>query len=169
MKPAREPASNCPKLCASLKNAPRILPICRSLLALVGRKQTWSEISFSLRNLPVRAFDSRAQRFSSPLARRRSSCPPPLPVLVRTYPIDGCCALPSFPRQCPLPLACHHLPKGANLELERDLMNTILNQPYRRCVSANRLNREDSQLAASLEGESGHTPAGKTLPYSLSN
>ena len=32
-------------------------------------------------------------------------------------------------------------------------MNTILNQPNRRHVSTDRLNREDSQLAASLEGE----------------
>ena len=29
-----------------------------------------------LRNLPARAFDSRAQGFSFPLTRRRSSCPP---------------------------------------------------------------------------------------------
>ena len=45
-------------------------------------------------------------------------------------------------------------------------MNTILNQPYRRRVSTDRLNRDDSQLAASLEGEPGPTPAGKTLPHS---
>ena len=44
-------------------------------------------------------------------------------------------------------------------------MNTILSQPYHR-VSTDRLNREGSQLAASLEGESGPTPAGKTLPHS---
>ena len=40
MKPAREPASSRPKLCASLKNAPRILPVRGSLLTLVERKQT---------------------------------------------------------------------------------------------------------------------------------
>ena len=46
-------------------------------------------------------------------------------------------------------------------------MNTILNQPNRRRVSTDRLkNREDSQLAASREGESGPTPAGKTLLHS---
>ena len=45
-------------------------------------------------------------------------------------------------------------------------MNTILNQPYRRRVSTDRLNRDGSQLAASLEGEPGPTPAGKTLPHS---
>ena len=37
--PAREPASSRPKPCASLKNAQRILPVRRSLVALVGRKQ----------------------------------------------------------------------------------------------------------------------------------
>ena len=31
---------------------------------------------------------SRAQGFSTPLARRRSSCPPPSPNLVRTHPIE---------------------------------------------------------------------------------
>ena len=40
VKPAREPASSRPKSRASLKNAPRVLPVRRSLLALVGRKQT---------------------------------------------------------------------------------------------------------------------------------
>ena len=44
--------------------------------------------------------------------------------------------------------------------------NTILSQPYRRRVSTDRLNREGSQLAASLESEPGPTPAGKTLPHS---
>ena len=37
---------------------------------------------------------------------------------MRTYPIERCCALPGFlRRQCPLPLACHHLPKDTGLEL----------------------------------------------------
>ena len=44
--------------------------------------------------------------------------------------------------------------------------NTILSQPYRRRVSTDRPNREGSQLAASLEGEPGPTPTGKTLPHS---
>ena len=44
--------------------------------------------------------------------------------------------------------------------------NTILSQPYCRRVSTDRPNRESSQLAASLEGEPGPTPAGKTLPHS---
>ena len=62
-----------------------------------------------------------------------------------------------------------YLPKGTKLELGREalLVNTIiLNQPYRHCISTDRLNREDSQLAASLEGEPGPTPARKTFPHS---
>ena len=79
------------------------------------------------------------------------------------YPPDR--ALPDSPQQCPLPLACHHLPKGSELELGRGahLGNTILNQPYRRRVSTDRLNSEGSQFAAFLEGEPGPTLAGKTL------
>ena len=39
-RPERKPASSRPEPCASLINAPRILPVRRSFLALVGRKQT---------------------------------------------------------------------------------------------------------------------------------
>ena len=77
MKPGREPASSRPKPCESLTNAPRSLPVRRSLMALVRRKQTLARGQFSPRNLPVRAFDSRTQGFSTPLARERSSFPPP--------------------------------------------------------------------------------------------
>ena len=62
------------------------------------------------------------------------------------------------------------LPKGTKLGLgkRRAPGNTIiLSQPYRRRVSTDKLNREGSQLAASLEGEPGPTPAGKTLPHSF--
>ena len=58
------------------------------LVAVVGRRMTMVRHSFSLRNLPVQACDSRAQGFSPPLARRRSSFPPPSPNLVRTHPIE---------------------------------------------------------------------------------
>ena len=82
------------------------------------------------------------------------------------YPPDR--ALPGSPRQCSLPLACHHPPEGHQIgaRKRRAPGNTILSQPYRRRVSIGRLNREGSQLAASLEGEPGPTPAGKTLPHS---
>ena len=143
VKPAREPASNRPKPCASLKNAPRILPIHRSLLTLVGRKQSVvAMISFSLRDLPVRDFDSRAQGFSTPLARRRSSCPPSSPNLVRAHPIERCCALSGFPRrQCSLPLACHHLLKGPKLELGRGVPLVIEHHPQTTIIPPPRLNR----------------------------
>ena len=90
MKPACERKFSRPKPCASLKNAPRILPVRRSLLALVGRKHTAlrDQFFFFLKNLPIRAFNSRVQGFSTPLARRRSSFPPPSPNLVRTRPIE---------------------------------------------------------------------------------
>ena len=81
MKPAREPASSCPKPCVSLKKPHES---CSPLLVtLVGRKIAVVRHQLSLRNLPVQACDSRAQGFSPPLlARRQSSCPPPSPNLV---------------------------------------------------------------------------------------
>ena len=83
------------------------------------------------------------------------------------YPPDR--ELPGSPRQSSLPLACRHPLEGHQIGApkRRTPENTILNQPYCRRVSTDRLNREEgSQLAASLEGEPGPTPAGKTLPHS---
>ena len=123
------------------------------------------EISFSLRNLPVQACDSRAQGFSPPLTRQRSSCPPPSPNLVRTHPIEYYQALRD---SAPCLSRAATLPKGTKLGLgkRRASGNTIIfSQPYRRRVSTDRLNREGSQLAASLEVEPGPTPTGKTLPH----
>ena len=122
----------------------------------------------SLRNLPVQACDSRAQGFSPPLARQRSSCPPPSPNLVRTHPIVE--YYQALRDSAPCLSRAATLPKGTKLGLgkRRAPGNTIiLSQPYRRRVSTDRLNREGSQLAASLEGEPGRTPAGKTLPHSF--
>ena len=70
----------------------------------------------SLRNLPVRAYDSRAQGFSPPLARQRSSCPPPSPNLVRTHPIENYQALHD---SAPCLSRAATLPKGTKLELGR--------------------------------------------------
>ena len=83
-----------------------------------------------------------------------------------SYPPDR--ELPGSPRQCSLPLACRHPPEGHQIgaRKRRTPENTILSQPYCRSVSTDRPNREGSQLAASLEGEPGPTPAGKTLPHS---
>ena len=83
------------------------------------------------------------------------------------YPPDR--ELPGSPRQCSLPLACRLPPEGHQIGARKRcaLGNTIiLSQPYRRRVSTDRLNREGSQLTASLEGEPGPTPAGKTLQHS---
>ena len=162
MKPAREPASSRPKPCAPLKKPTNLA---RSPL-LVGprrEKKTWSDISFFLRNLPIRAFDSRAQGFSTRLARRRSSCPPPSTNLVRIHPVEEhhqtlCDSAPCLSRAA-IPPELHQI--GARKR--RAPGNIILSQSYRRRVSTDRLNREGIQLAASLEGEPGPTPAGKTL------
>ena len=80
-------------------------------------------------------------------------------------PVRG---LPGSPRQCSLPLACRHPSEGHQIgaRKRRTPENIILSQPYCRRVSTGRPNREDSQLAASLEGEPGPTPARKTLPHS---
>ena len=76
--------------------------------------------------------------------------------------------LPGSPRQCSLPLACRHPPEDHQIgaRKRRTTENTILSQPYCRRVSTDRPNRESSELTASLEGEPGPTPAGKTLPHS---
>ena len=75
---------------------------------------------------------------------------------------------PGSPRQGSLHLACLHPPEGHQIgaRKRRTPENTILSQPYCRRVSTDRSDREGSQLAASLEGEPGPTPAGKTLPHS---
>ena len=74
--------------------------------------------------------------------------------------------LPGSPRQCSLPLACRHPPEGHQIgaQKRRTPENTILSQPCCRHVSTDRPNREGSQLVASLDGEPGHTPAGK-IPH----
>ena len=147
-----------------LEKAPIILPVRRSLWPPQEEIWLWSDISFSLRN-PVQVCDSRAQGLSPPLARRRSSCPSAF-AESGAYPPDR--ALPGSPRQCFLPLACRQSPKGHRIgaRKRRAPGNIILSQPYRRRVSTDRLNREGSLLAASLEGEPGPTPTGKTLPHS---
>ena len=70
----------------------------------------------SFKNLPVRAFEFRAQGFSPPLARRPSSCAPPSPNLVRTHPIENYQALRDSP---PCLSRAATLPKGTKLELGR--------------------------------------------------
>ena len=166
MKPAREPASSRPKPCASLKKPPNLA---RSpLLAGLRRNKTdrGQRSAFppeTLRFAP--AFDSRAQRFT-PLARRSMSCPPPSLNLVRTDPIERYQALRD---SSPCLSRATNSRKGHQIGTRKRRTPgsniALLNHPKcRRRVSTDRLNREDSQLAASLEGEPGPTPAGKTLP-----
>ena len=122
MKPARAQASSRPKPCASLKNAQQILPVLRSFLALVGRKHTVVRDQLFPQKPPgscLLCLSRTWVQHSPTLTRRRSSFPTPSPSLVHTHPIERWYALPGFPRQCPLPLVCHHLPKGTKLELGR--------------------------------------------------
>ena len=178
MKPAREPASSRSKPCASLKKPHEscqkphescqkphescpFAPPCFSRRKKKDRSQT-SAFPTETSRFP---FDSRAQGFSLPLARRRSSCPPPSPNLVPTHPIEHYQALRD---SVPCLSRAATPPEGHQIGAlkRRAPGNTILSQPNRRRVSNDRLNREGSQLAASLEGEPGPTPAGKTLPHS---
>ena len=62
VEPAIESAFSRPKpCCASLKNALSILPVRCFSLGPVTTKQTEARDQLSIRNLPVHAFDSRAQ------------------------------------------------------------------------------------------------------------
>ena len=142
MKQAREPASSRSKALCILEKAPRILPVRRSMWPSKEEKLPWSEISFSLRNLPVRAFDSCAQGFSPPLARQRSSCPPPSPNLVCTHPIEIYRALrdsaPCLTRAATLPKATKlELGRGAHLKTPPSANHTAAaSQPTDRIAKA---------------------------------
>ena len=153
------------KVLCILEKAPRILPFRRSLSALVGRKMTvvrhqlfpqkppGSRICFSRTGVQPSPGSSTIEL---PSAFAESGA----------YPPDR--ELPGSPQQCSLPLACRHRPEGHQIgaRKRRTPGNNILSQPYRHRVSTDRPNREGSQLAASLEGEPGPTPAGKILPQS---
>ena len=163
MKPARESASSRPKPCVSLKTSHKSCPFAAPWGPRRNKKNVF-RYQLSLKNLPVRAFDSCAQGFSTPLARRQSSCPASSPNLMRTHSIeryqalrDGACL-----SRATAPPEGHQI--GARKRCAPG--STIFSQPYRRRVSTDKLNRESSQLTASLEVESGSTPAGKTLPHS---
>ena len=166
MKPAREPASSRPKPCASLKKPHESCPFA----APCGprRKKNYDRGQTS-------AFPAETSRFKLVILAHRGSA---LPWLVDDraalrlrqiwcVPTDR--ELPGSPRQCSLPLACRHPPEGHQIGARKRCApgNTIiLSQPYRRRVSTDRLNRKGSQLTASLEGDPGPTPAGKTLLHS---
>ena len=164
MKPARDPASSHPKPCASLKKPNESCPF----VAPCGPRRKKNDRG------QRSAFPSETSRFALSILAHRGSAIPWLGndrAALRlaesgAYPPDR--ELPGSPRQCSLPLACRHTPEGHQIGARRRRTpeNTILSQPYCRRVSTDRRNRESSQLAASLEGEPGPTPAGKTLPHS---
>ena len=163
VKPAREPASSRPKPCASLKNPQESCPFAAPCGPRRKKNDDRGQTS---------AFPSETSRFKPVILAQPSpgSSTIELPFAFAAsgaYPPDR--ELPGSPRQCSLPLACRHPPEGHQIgaRKRRAPGNTIiLSQPYRRRVSTDRLNREGSQLTASLEGEPGPTPAAKTLPHS---
>ena len=164
VKSAREPAPSRPKPCASLKKPHESCPFAAPC-GLVGRKMTVVRHQLFPQKPPGSSlWFSRTGVQPSP-----GSSTIELPsafVDSGAYPPDR--ALPGSPRQCSLPLACRHPPEGHQIgaRKRRAPGNTILSQPYRRRVSNDRLNGKGSQLAASLDGEPGPTPVGKTLPHS---
>ena len=164
MKPAREPASSRPKPCASLKKPHESCPF----VAPCGpRTRKMTVVRDQL--FPQKSRGSRFRFSRTGVQPSPGSSTIELPSAFAesgAYPHDR--ELPGSPRQCSMPLACRHPPEGHQIRARkrRTPENTILSQPYCRCVSTDRPNREGSQLAASLEGEPGPTPAGKTLPHS---
>ena len=164
MKPAREPASNSPRPCASLKKPHESCPFAapcgprrkkndRGQTSVFPQKPPGSRFRFSRTGVQPSPGSSTIEL---PSAFAESGA----------YPPDR--ELPGSPRQCSLPLACRHPPEVHQIgaQKRRTPENTILSQPYCRRVSTDRSNREGSQLAASLEDEPGPTPAEKTLPHS---
>ena len=76
----RKTTSGRPRPFGSLEDAIRTLPVCRSLLTFVERKQTVVRDQLFLGNPSVRAFNSCAQGLSTPLPRREKLFPPvPVP------------------------------------------------------------------------------------------
>ena len=106
----QSPVHPCKKL-TNLARSPLLVA-----LVLIGRNKTVVRHQLFPQNLSVQACDSRAQGFSLPLARRRSSCPPPSPNLVRTHPTEH---YQSLRDSAPCLSRAATLPKGTNLELGR--------------------------------------------------
>ena len=161
MKPAREPASSRPKPCTSLKKPHESCPLATPYDPRRKKNDRGQRSAFS---------PSETSQFALSIFAHRGSA---LPWLVNNRAVPSAFAesgayppdreLPGSPRQCSLPLACRHPPEGHQIGARKRGIpeNTILSQPYCRRVSTDRPNREGSQLAVSLEGEPGPTPAGK--------
>ena len=139
MKPAREPASSRSKPCASLKKPHESCPFAAPCGPRRKKNDRGQRSAFPSE---VRAFDSRAQGFSPPLARQRSSCPPPSPNLVRTHLIENYQALrdsaPCLSRAATLPKATKlELGRGAHLKTPSSANHTAaVSQPTGRIAKA---------------------------------
>ena len=124
-------------------------------------------INSPLRNLPVRAFDSRTQGFGTLLAHRRSSCSPPSPNPVLTYPIERATVRAAAPYQalCDSSLFLSHatfntiintiiIPpegKGTELELWKDAPGEHHSQPTtNQTTAASQLTAWIAKTASSL-------------------
>ena len=167
MKPAREPASSRPKPCAFLKKPHESCPFAAPCGPRRKKTDRGQRSAFPFRNLPVRAFDSRAQRFSPPLARPRSSCPLPSPNLVRTHPIENYQALrdsaPCLSRTATLPKATKlELGRGAHLKTPSSVNHTAAaSQPTGQIVKAAswlHLSRVSPALHPTERPSHTHTP-----------
>ena len=138
-----------------MKPASRILPVRCSLTAFVGRRHTVvRDQLFPQKPLGSPLCFSRTGVQHSP-----GSSTIELPsALVESgaYPPDR--ALTGSPRQCSLPLACRHLPKGAKLEHGRGKHRRTPSSAKHTAAATDRLTRDDSQSAAFLEGDPGLAP-----------
>ena len=151
VKPARKPASSRSEPGASPKNLPRRLA-CSPL-----RVGSWSEISFPPRNLPVDAFEFRAQGFSISLARQGTRFPLPSSTFYGT--LKRALRPTRLSTTFPPPLACYPLSEQAHL------VNTIRNQPNCRHVLTAGPIGKNNQIVLFLEGESSRIPNQPERPF----
>ena len=150
MKPAREPTSSRPKPSASLKNPHESCPFAASC----GPRRKNTVVGHQL--FPQKPRGCGSSTIELPSAFAESGAYHPIERYQALRKSAPCLSRAATP------------PEGHQIgaRKRRAPWNTILSQPYRRRrVSTDRLNREGSQLTASLEGEPGPTPAGKTLPH----
>ena len=124
MKPARDPASNRPKLSVALKKH-RWNIFCSLLFIIHLKKETGRAQKPAFPSEPFRFAPLTLIAHSPWLFENRASlCPSRIFRLLTRWSVPRCvyaccCSLPGRFVQCPQPLACYHLIKGAKLELGR--------------------------------------------------
>ena len=144
MKPAREPASSRPKLCASLKKPHESCPFDAPCGPRRKKNDRGQRSAFPSETSRFGLSISRAQGLSPPLARQRSSCSPPSPNLVRTHLIENYQALrgsaPCLSRAATLPKTTKlELGRGAHLKTPSSANHTAAaSQPTGRIAKARR-------------------------------